>query len=82
MYYAVIDLDNILVVSIESSERQVQAVVDGLHNPSTPIVSPLRNTLVMPVDDSIWIAYSEGCEIEVDFEDKVGRINPIVKVKA
>lgn len=73
MYYAVCNLDDLTIVSIEPSEQSAQDTMFQLAHPAQPdLIPPLRNLLIIGVKVSLWIAYSEGMDLELVFDG--GRI--------
>ena len=73
MYHAVINLDTGTVVSIEPSGQSAQDTMYILMHPAKPhLFPPVRNMMVLPVEDSIFVAYSEGKWLEFDINDSDG----------
>jgi len=84
MYYAVINMDDGTVVSVEPSARSAQNTVAAIMHPAKPhLFPPVRNTWVKVVTEDIFIAYSDGKEIEFCIEGPVepdGQLVPVVRV--
>lgn len=82
MYYAVVNLDDGLIVSIESTEQAAQDTVEAIRQSANPFSPSVRTTLVMLVDRAIFVAYSEGKTLRfyVDDTGVVKRLVPIVRI--
>jgi hypothetical protein len=72
MYLAVINMDDGTVVSIEPSAQSAQDTVQAIRHPRHHLIEGVRTTLVMPVDESIWLAYSHGKALEFVIDDHAG----------
>lgn len=84
MYYAVVNLDDGLVVSVESTTQAAQNTVEAIRQSAKPrLFPPVRTTLIMLVDRVIFVAYSEGKTLHFDVDsthDSGKRLVPIVRV--
>lgn len=80
-YYAVCNLDNMTVITVEPSERSATDTMHELAHPAQPhLVSPIRNMMIAPVESSIFVAYSEGRALEFDIDEVDGRLAPVVRI--
>ena len=76
-FYAVLNLDDVTVVSIKTSTREATDTAHTLANhPETPV----RNILILPVLRSLYIAWSVGVGLELELQDLGGLIVPVVRV--
>jgi len=80
-YYAVLNLDDCTVVTVEPSKRSADDTMYALSHPAQPhLCPPMRNILIVPVDVALFIAYSEGKGLELVFDDSKSRVVPIVRI--
>jgi hypothetical protein len=82
MYYAVLDLDLIRVVTIEPSMRSAEETVDALRYPDHPtLIEGVQNTLIVEVGVDLWVAWSHGKDLELVFNGQQSQVVPVVRVK-
>jgi hypothetical protein len=82
MYYAVLDLDLIRVVTIEPSLQSAEETVDALRFPKMPhLFEGVRNTLVVEVDAELWFAWGHGVALELVFNGQQSQIVPVVRIR-
>ena len=80
-YYAVLDLDDIRVATVEPSERSALDTMYALAHPPQPHLTPgIRNLLIVPVEEALFVAYGHGRELELVFDGSKSQIVPVVRI--
>jgi hypothetical protein len=82
MYYAVLDLDAVRVVTIEPELRSAEEMVDALRSPKYPhLCEGVRNTLIVEVEADLWVAWSHGVTLELVFDGQQSQVVPVVRIR-
>jgi len=80
-FYAVLNLDDITVVTVEPSERAALDTMYALAHPPQPHLTPgVRNLLIVPVEAALFVASSEGVGLELVFDGSKSQIVPVVRI--
>lgn len=80
-YYAVLNLDNCTVATVESSKRAAKDTTYALAHPAQPHLTPgARNILIVLVEAALFVAYSEGRALELVFDGTLSQVVPVVRI--